>query len=341
MATLAVRTLRVKDFPALRLIGPRTDRLDSPLCRFRSSIGAGSRVFGAFPGLARGEHVFVATVDDELCAYVVAQEQPRRYQWELVDIAAGSPRLDATEDVAIELWTALIEFTVQQAGLCGVKRIFASAQSGSPAFESLRNNGFGAYENRFVLTWEVSTFPDASMMPGLRKQADSDVWSIHQLYHQITPRAVQFAEALTSTEWEADDHTWWQRFMTGSQQASFVLDGNEGVVGYCRIERRHGRAMARFVIAPPFADKVAHFLRESARLCGVHQHDVFQILVPGYAMEHIAALERCGFHVTWQREGMVKHTTAPVVVRPRLMPVPAADDRERAIRGAPTLFQGP
>ncbi len=32
---------------------------------------------------------------------------------------------------------------------------------------------------------------------GMREQEDSDVWSIHQLYHHVTPRAVQFAEALT------------------------------------------------------------------------------------------------------------------------------------------------
>lgn len=341
MATLAVRTLRARDLPRLRGVGPRVERLDGPVCRFRHSVSEAATAWRAFAGVGRREHPFVATVDGELCAYLVAQEQPRNYLWELVTIAAGSSRLTPTDDVSVELWTALIEFAVQQAGRSGAKRLFASARRDSPAFDSLKANGFGAFEDRFVLTGDLSQATEMETLAGLREQLESDVWSIHQLYHQTTPRAVQFAEALTSSEWEPEPSIWWQRIAKGVQQFSFVLDSEDGVKGYCRIQRRQGRAMATFIGTPHCADRIAELILSSARLSGVGPNDVLQVVVPGYAMEHVSSLERYGFHVAWERIGMVKHTTAPVVVRPRLVPVAAGEERERAIRGVPSLFQGP
>src|SRR5690606_9857302 len=120
---------------------------------------------------------------------------------------------------------------------------------------------------------------------------------------------------------------------------NFVLEDDQGVSGYCRVERKHGRAMLSFLAAPQCSQDVSAFLLSSARAAGVNQHDILQILVPGYAMEHIAALRDAGFHVSWERTRMVKHTTAPMVVRPRLVPVPVADERERAIRGVPSLYR--
>ena len=338
MATLAVRTLRATDLPALRSVRQRADRLDGPLCRFRSPSDAASRLRAALPGQLHDERAFVATVDGELCALLIAQRQPVRYQWELVSVEAGSPRLDATDDVCVELWSALIEFTVKEAGASGAKRIFAATRDSGPAYESLKANGFGAYETLAVMTGTLDASAPVVEPAGMRPQVDSDVWSIHQLYNQVTPRAVQFAEALTSSEWSLDTSPWWRHLAPASPQvSSYVLEDEHGVQGYCRVERKPGRAMLSFMVAPQCSAHVAAFLLASAKEAGVNSHDIIQILVPGYAVEHQSVLQEAGFHVSWERTRMVKHTTVPVVVRPKLAAVPTGEERERAIRGVPSL----
>ncbi|CAN5802915.1 hypothetical protein BH20CHL1_BH20CHL1_00910 [soil metagenome] len=341
MATLAVRTLRPRDLAGLRSVRQRSDRLDGPVCRFRSSSDWTHQVMAALPVRIQDERGYVATVDGELCAYLVVERQPRLYQWELVGIAAGSPRLDATDDVCVELWTALINLAIKQAGQSGVKRLFAAAEAGGPVYQSLRANGFEAFENILVMTGSLPSEAVGQTPPGMRRQLNSDIWSVHQLYNHVTPRAVQFAEALTSSEWDLDNRTWWRRLASPHPQStSFVLDSADGIVGYCRIEKQHGRAMISFMCAQHCSESIAEFLLSAARQAGVRTNDVVQIVVPGYALEHVAHFEPAGFRVSWERTGLVKHTTTPVVVRPQLVPISAVDDRERALRGVPTLYRG-
>lgn len=338
MATLAVRTLRARDLPAIQSVRQRTDQLDGPSCRFRSASDLTRQFMAALPVKVQDERGYVATVDGELCGYLLVERQQRMYQWELVGIAAGSPRLDATDDVCIELWTALIELAIQQAGQSGVKRVFASADPGGPAYQSLRSNGFEPYESLFVLTGALPSALAQQHPAGMRRQLNSDVWSVHQLYHRVTPPAVQFAEALTSNEWDLDSQSWWKKATSPNHlPISYVIEDTNGISGYCRVEKRHGRSMITFMLAPHSSAHVTAFLSAAARDAGVGANDVVQIVVPGYAMEHVGELRRSGFPVTWERTRLVKHTTVPIVVRPQLVPVSSVDERERAMRGVPSL----
>jgi hypothetical protein len=340
MATLAVRTIRLRDLARLRTVNQRVDRLDSPVGRFEAAPQLASVLLPAIPFRLQDELAFVATIDGELCAYLVAKSDPDHYQWTLSYVAAGSPRLDATDSVCVELWSALIEYSVKQAGASGSKRIFALARRDTPAYESLRSVGFEPYEDRFMLAGSI---PDGELfdsLAGVKRQSNSDVWSVHQLYHTVTPRAVQFAEALTSEKWEVKADPWLTLpLVRGTQEASFVLEFGEGVVGHCRIVRRPGRAMVNYMIAPEYADQIAEFIVTSLREAGAGTDDQVQVCVPGYAMDHISRLEEAGFRVFWERAGLVKHTTASVVVRPRLVPVSGVEERERAVRGVPSLYQ--
>ena len=340
MATLAVRTLRVRDLAHLGSVNEAVDRLDGPLCQFRGSDPVTSRLKAVLPRRGEGDRAFAATIDGELCAYLVAHREPRNFQWELGEIAAGSPRLDTTYDVCVELWTALIDYTVKQAGISGAKRVFASALDGSPAFESLRANTFEPYEDQFVLMQERPWDDSMKALSHVRPQLDSDVWSVHQLYHHVTPRGVQFAEALTSTEWESRKVSWFNRaMMGGTHVTSYVLDTGDGVAGHCRIERKSGCAIATIMLNPEYANQVDAFLFSCASQAGIGRNVRFQVDVPGYFLEHLGVLEKSGFVVSWERCGLVKHTTASVVIRPKLVPVHSTEERERAIHGVPTLFQ--
>jgi hypothetical protein len=340
MATLAVRTLRVRDIPRIGSVNQRVDHLGGPVCAFRTTVVMSSKTISVIPGLANKERVFVATVDGELCAYLVAQREPKNFKWEIAEVAAGSPRLDATDSVCVELWSALVEYTVKQAGATGIKRIFASSEDGSPAHDSLRSNGFEVFEDRFILSRKCGDVQIDKAPGHVRPQQNSDVWLVHQLYHQVTPRAVQFAEALTSAEWDLPEGSWFNRTMTGGNHlASYVLESGDDVVGHCRIERKNGSALARLMMVPEHASSVGSFLETCAVSAGVARDDLLQVDVPGYFLEHLGVLERSGFTVVWERTGLVKHTTASVVVRPKLVPMTAADERERAVRGVPSLYQ--
>ena len=145
------------------------------------------QIAGDVPGQSAAGTRLVALVDGELCAYMVFRPQASRYRWDVLAVAAGSPRLDATDDVCIELWSALLEYAIKQAGEAGAKRLFATAPDDGAAYESLRATGFEQYAQFMILPGTRPGGP-VGLPEGMREQDDSDVWSIHQLYHHVTPR---------------------------------------------------------------------------------------------------------------------------------------------------------
>lgn len=338
MATLAVRPVRIRDLPLLGSIRDTVENLGSSTLRFREAGGRKSRLLAARPGFRNNQLVLVATIDNEVCAWLSVVRDDRDLHWDLAEIAAGSPRLVASPAVCLELWSALIRHAVQEAGANGVKRVYAVADDDSVAMDALRENGFESFEQRFILKRQGRWPEETTRLVHVRPQQDSDIWSIHQLYHQVTPRGVQFAEARTSAEWEPRSTSWFNRTMIGSvRESSFVLDGGDGVLGHCRIISRGDQSLARMILAPQYANQADSFLFSSIVLTGSDPSCPFYVDVPGYLLEYLGVLERCGFEVVSDRIGLVKHTTSPVVVRPKLTPVPAADERERIVHGVPSV----
>lgn len=338
MATLAVRTVRLRDMPHLGSVSDTVDNLGSASLRFRESNSRRARVLAIRTGARSNQLVLVATIENEVCAWLGVIRDERNLHWELGEIAAGSPRLVASAAVCTELWSALVQRAVQEAGSNGVKRVYAVADEESIAMEALRENGFEQYEQRFILR-RTEDWPETTeMLTNVRPQLDSDIWSIHQLYHQVTPAAVQFAEARTSAEWEQRPVSWFNRAMGGSvRETSFVLDGGDAVLGHCRIISRGDQCLARMILAPQYANRADAFLLSSIVSAGSDTTCRFYVDVPGYLLEYLGVLERCGFEVASNRIGMVKHTTVPVVVRPKLAPVQTADERERIVHGVPSV----
>jgi hypothetical protein len=282
--------------------------------------------------------VFVAFVDDELCAFNVVEAQSRRYCWNVVALAAGSPRLDANDDVSGELWTALLEYAVRRAGEAHVKRLFASALEGSNAHRSLRMANFESFSRQFIVTGHLPGQP-VGLPDGMRCQEPSDVWSIHQLYHRTTPRAVQFAEALTSSTWEPTCATLGRLLpFVRHPYTAFVLETRDGVEGYCRVQRGAGIAMLQLMMQPHMDDRAVEFAMACATESGVTQSERLCLVVPAYAQQRVTQFERAGFVVEAERLAMVRHTTAPAVVHAGLAPLPALEAVERLPRGVPTYL---
>ena len=293
------------------------------------------------PSRLGAPQVFVSMIDGEICGFMLVQREDARYRWTLAATGAGSSRLDATDDACIELWSALAEHVAVRAGQSGVRRIFAAVRDGSAAHDSLCAVAFVAYGQAIVMSgrWIDDGAPQPS---GFRGQHASDVWSIHQLYHRSVPRTVQFAEALTSEEWALPGRR--ERLPligVGYREQSFVVDSDEGVCAYARVTRRRGAAHLNFMIQPDRGVSLEPIFSAALRCAGVGRRDSVTVCVPGYARESVGALEELGLTVNEERTLLVKHTTAPAVVRAELAPLPSLRRHDRrAVRRVPSLMQG-
>jgi hypothetical protein len=322
----------------MRHVCQRRERLDMPDAVDPARPDLPSQVLATIPANLRQGRVFVALVDGELCAYMVFRPHVSRFRWDILAVAAGSPRLDATDDVCIELWSALLEYAIRQAGEAGAKRLFATTDDDGVAFESLRAAGFERYA-RFMILVGARPGGPVVLPEGMRELEDSDVWSVHQLYHHVTPRSVQFAEALTSTVWEQPPRNLFDRLTPMSPRPrAFVLDTRDGVQAYCAISVRRGGAMARLMIAPEYRAQAVPFVLAAASQAGVDGDCRLRLLVPGYSMELVSGFVDAGFELETERTAMVRHTTAPAVVHARLSPLPA-EAGERVPRGVPTYVR--
>lgn len=299
--------------------------------------GRVDRLLSALPDDLHRSRVFVAFVDGELCAAAELREAPQRYRWDLIELAAGSPRLDATDDVCEELWTALLEVAIRRAGEAAVKRVFASSVDDGPARAALRASGFEAYSPLILLRGTVPA-PPVALPAGMRPQDASDVWSIHQLYHRATPRAVQFAEASTSAVWELPEPQPWHRLGIAKPAVSaYVLETTDGIEGYCRIDALASGAIATLLVADEIECAVPELVVAAAVQAGIRAGAPLALVLPGYRLEHVTAFERAGFVVAEERVALVRHTTAPALVQTRLAPLPA--DAERVPRGVPSYYR--
>lgn len=279
---------------------------------------------------------FVALIDGELCAYLIVGRHDIPYRWDVIALGVGSPRLDASDDVSVELWVALLEYAIKDIGALGARRLYASAVEGSTLFEGLRQAGFSSYTRVSFLRGHPSQLPDRAPT-GFRAQQASDVWSIHQLYHRSTPPVVQFSEALTSDEWELPEHSWRDRLsLRRHTPYGFVLETAEGVGGYCRVVRRGSTVMVSLLTNMAYRPAAVDLVSASVTAAGVDETDELNLVIPAYFQEAVSSFEAYGLRVETELISMVRHTTAPMVVHPDLRPATAAAEAKQPARGVLT-----
>jgi hypothetical protein len=338
MATLTVRQLSIRDVPMLaRRVRKRVEFLSPPGPEFGHGLTPRHALTSLASNRFQPYRAFVAEIDGELCAYLLTRRGERAYRWMAVAVGAGSPRLPNTDDVCLELWSALHEHAIKRLGVLGARRIVATTAPAGPSIESLQATGYVPYTRLYILRGRRSAIP-RPRPSGVRPQRDDDAWSIHQLYHHVTPKPVQFAEAYTSDEWELG--TWALRNRLRPRRSSrhaFVWETEHGVVGYCRLTlaRRtaHVQLLGNGGTEMDFVNLVDAALAEA----GVdHRADVI-LAVPEYQIERLAPFEEAGYSVNEERVALVRHTTVPAVVHPELAPLPVRG-RVRKAQGVPSLI---
>ena len=306
MATLTVRAATRRDRIRLRHVRQREAWLSPPWdeSAVRSGRAATKGQMFRIADAMFSSDVHVAAVGGEICGYALYDRGDDRWRWNLLRLGAGSPRVDATDEVAVELWVALLEEGIRSAGRDGARRIFAYSAAETAEYEALLAAGFAPYARFDVLRGEFRRGLRESVP--IREQDDSDLWSIHQLYNRITPRAVQFAEALTSDAWTVDPDS--RNPLRRPGRLGFVVPTEDGVGAVCQIELDHACPVVTVLCDDQLLPVMCSIIADALDHASI-QGEV-DVVIPEYQLDRSSLLMTAGFIRREQAVGLVRHTAA-------------------------------
>lgn len=335
MNTLVVRSLTPADVFRIQSLRHLDTGLDMQRGDGVAVTSIGLQLISAFPLLRGRARIFVASLDGRVVAAVSVRQQQHRYRWDIVSMAASDDTLDLAERDRNGIWVALLEFAIGQAGQAGAKRLFASADQQGPEYDGLCSASFEPYARFYVLR---GTLPNVRDEPpeGFRRQDESDVWSIHHLYHHITPPVVQYAEALTSAAWEWRAPSGVASIMSNAPRShAYVIETTDGIAVRCVITRSARGVVARVLADERYRHEVYPIVIASAQGAGLHAGEDLRVIIPAYASDLMSRFTDHSFTVESERVALIRHTTAPAIIRSRAV-TPLAEIPERVPSGVPT-----
>jgi hypothetical protein len=297
---LSVRSAHLRDLPALARMSS-VYRLNEPEISLHRFSIVREMVRSWAPGRRSRPRIFVACVADKIVGYVEFQPAFPDRRWHAVALGTATGVYDAgpVEDV-------LIRHAVTAAGLRGVKRLYARAQSGSDLLNSFCRVGFSPYATETVFVADGVHIESCSAPA--RAQERTDTWAIHQLYNATAPNAVQYAEALTSHRWELSA---FDELAPGSRRTGWLVDDGHAVAAYVRITHGKDAHALELLYLPDHAetlrgliDMVLTQMRSTGKVGRVY------CVLRGYQAEAAKELESRGFEPILEQDLLVKYTTA-------------------------------
>lgn len=244
----------------------------------------------------------------------VVQARPRKNRPE-ADITFIAPSLDYDPD-AVTTWYRLLSEATNSFGEMGVQRIYAQLPSGNGAEQVFGQAGFAAFtrEDIYMLSTEKISAREQVKTPiTLRRMRKRDEWNVLRLYSAITPRNVQHAEAMRTTEGALGKlNDWWENVNGTSYLFERPEAGVNSLAGIVRITRGRLASWVRLHLHPDafhFADEM---VAEMIALVSKTRARPIYVGVRDYEGGVRAALESAGFVWQMERSHMVKHTTVRV-----------------------------
>lgn len=327
---IQVRPIRLRDLARLRSM--RTDALMPD----QSHGPLGQRLadpWSAIPGSRRSRRSFVAYLDGRAVGLVDLIADPVNHRWVLSrlltcrQIPAGSFPGDRES-----IWRELTLQSIRAAGAARAKRIHAILDEDSPVIPALHSTGFTDYAQDTVLM--AHPLPEIAATGVVRRQDPSDVWAIHQLYHSVTPRPVQYAEALTSN--------FWSRVVPGQQPARcYVVEDGLEVVAHCRVTFGLFGPVLHAMTRADSLEMLVPVVQDVVNDLGSSGGRQLSVVVPDYLQEYIAPLESLGFSYERRQTRMVKYTVVARRVQFSGVEEFAREVPERVAAGTPSLYYVP
>jgi hypothetical protein len=204
--------------------------------------------------------------------------------------------------------------------------IFARLPVGTSVLAAARKVGFAPYVSESI--WAAALVPVTRPGHRVRRQQQSDVWSIHQLYMTAVPRQVQYAEALTSHNWDLDA----QHLPGGMSCMGWLVDSGHLVGAYARV--------IEFLVDPEhravFGDLVSTVFAELGRMPARRVY----VTVRGYQAELAEILQGFGLVLHLEQDVHIKYTTASAWAPSVTVSPFSADVKEPSAKRVPTFLHG-
>jgi hypothetical protein len=330
MPEIQVRPIQLRDLVRLRSM--RTDALMSD----QTHGPLGNRMpdpWSAIPVSRRSRRSFVAFLDEQAAGLIDLVADPANHRWVLSRmLTCKQLPVEDFGDGREAVWRELALQSVRAAGAARAKRIHAMLDDDSPVIPVLTSIGFTEYAHDSLLVGSGEL--DSGPAGITRRQEPSDVWAIHQLYHQITPKPVQYAEALTSN--------FWSRIVPG-QPASrgYVVEDGLEIIAHCRVTRGCDGLVLHLMVHPDALELLIPVVRDVLQDLGPQGKRIVSIMVPDYLQEYIDPLETIGFAQSGHQSRLVKYTVVARRMQFRGVEEFAQEVPERVAAGTPTLSYVP
>ncbi len=297
-----IRPARLADLPALRRLRGETARLDMPEGVVAGLRPTRSALLGMIPRLGRSV-TLVLFADGLLSAYVQAGPHPSHHTWGVRYLAYGRKDRVGSAETRDAMWGTLLDAVTRVAGRRQATRLFARAPDNADAMIALRHAGYLAYgrETLYVAPYHKTVRAESGELP-LRRQQSGDTWAIHQLYTLTTPKAMQFAEARTSSYWDLP--------VRGGTQAAYWI-GREAheITAYARTLSGEHTHLVEILFRPEEREPIVPFVRGVLAALPAGEGDLIYCRVLGFQEDLGGMLEMLGFSQLTRQSLLVKYTT--------------------------------
>ncbi|MFZ9857781.1 MAG: hypothetical protein ACO3F2_05525 [Roseiflexaceae bacterium] len=173
-------------------------------------------------------------------------------------IALASYGLDQRYPSDHDMWFNLLESHVVQSARDRIQRLYATLDNHhADVAEIFRQSGYVPFSRQLLLRLDGPDWDQGTRLATMAPQTRHDVWGIHQLYGQITPRPVQLAEAKAARDWMLPLSTPWERV----KQKAWVQRHNEQIMASLRIQSGREAHVMRLLVQPSARDEVPDMLR--------------------------------------------------------------------------------
>lgn len=311
----SIRPVHWADLPAMRHLRGETARLDMPEGIIRGLRPVRTALRGIIPRLG---NVWTYVLIKEGEPHAFAQAQPRRdsHTWDVVYLAYGRKDRIGSAEARDAMWSALLDAITRTAGRRRATRLFARVPDNADAMIALRDAGYITYgrEMLYVMPYH-KTVRNGGEEPALRRQQGGETWAIHQLYTLTTPKAMQFAEARTSSYWDLPRRS--------APRAAYWIGEAHEVTAYARTLSGEHTHLIDVLFRPETRERLPAFIESVLAALQAGEGDLVYVRTLGHQAELGGILESLGFSVLIRQSLLVKYTTISVrEAAPAFAPVP-------------------
>jgi hypothetical protein len=327
---IQVRPIRIRDL--LRLRAMRTDAVMPDLAH----APLGQRLadpWAVLPVSRRARKSFVAYLNGQPAGLMDLIADPANHRWVFSRMLTCRHLASSTQESARQsVWSELVLQSVRAAGAERAKRIHAVLDEDSPVSSAMQSAGFAGYAQDTLLMAHALPIEEAAGI--VRRQDSSDVWAIHQLYHSVTPRPVQYAEAFTSN--------FWNLAVPGQHQArGYVVEDGLEIIAHCRATFGSDGPTLHVMVHPDAVDLLVPVVRDVINDIDSHGKRPVSLIVPDYLQEYLDPLTRLGFDIHRRQTRLVKYTVVAQRMQFRGVEEFAREVPERVAAGTPSLYYVP